>query len=75
MLGNTSTYLLKLEVLPLGKLNLIPHDFHALLGVHGQVGAVDPGDVALVHLHGRDRHTVSLSRRDQIVTTHPSFEQ
>lgn len=42
--------LLRLEVLALGELNLIPHNFDTLLGVHGEVGAIDAGDIALLHL-------------------------
>lgn len=48
--ASSLTYLLKLEVLALGKLNLIPNNFHPFLCVHRQVGIIDPWDVALIHL-------------------------
>lgn len=42
--------LLRLEVLALGKLYLVPHHLDALLGVHGEVRAVDTRYVTLLHL-------------------------
>lgn len=45
--------LLRLKVLAFGELHLIPHHLDTLLGVHGQVGAIDARHVALLHL-GRD---------------------
>lgn len=42
--------LLRLEVPPLAELHLVPHHLHALLRVHGQVGAVDSRDISLLDL-------------------------
>lgn len=42
--------LLSLVVLPFRELHLVPHHLHALFRVHGQVRAVDPGHVPLLHL-------------------------
>jgi len=42
--------LLGLVVLAFRELHLVPHHLHALFRVHGQVRAVDPGDISLLHL-------------------------
>lgn len=42
--------LLSLVVLPFRELHLVPHHLHAFLRVHGQVRAVDPGHIPLLHL-------------------------
>lgn len=39
-----------LEVFPLRELHLVPHNLDTLLGVHGEVCAVDTGDITLFHL-------------------------
>ena len=39
--------LLSAEPLGRGELGLVPDDLDALLGVHGQVGLVNPGDIAV----------------------------
>lgn len=48
--ASTLTYLLKLKILALGKLNLIPNNFHTFFCIHRQVGTINPRDIALIHL-------------------------
>lgn len=45
--------LLGFEVLPLRELDLVPHHFDTLFGVHCQVSTIDPRNIPLLHLKNK----------------------
>ena len=47
-------YVLDVADLPLGEENLVPDDFHAFLGVHGEIRCIDTWNVTLSNLEGND---------------------
>lgn len=49
----TNKYLLSFEDLLVREEDLVPHDLHPLLGVHGQRGAFHTWNITLAHLQGQ----------------------
>lgn len=51
--------LLGLVVFALRELHLVPHHLHAFLGVHGQVRAVDSGNISLLYLRDKKKNSIN----------------